>query len=240
MQSTVELQNIFNNIVSIIPSLPVTLLIAFVSMFMGALLGLGIALIKIYRTPGLHQFFALYVSFARGTPLLVQLLLIYYGVPALVVAVTGLVAPGSSIDFNKVDPVWFALIAYSINMSAYLSETLRASIESVDRGQIEAANSIGLKSWQVMLKIVLPQAALNAIPNLGNSLIGLVKETSLVFMITVVDVMGMAKILGARSLRFLEAYIAVSLIYWVTCIILEFAFRYVEKRLSVSRRKLAE
>jgi L-cystine transport system permease protein len=234
----VDPQTVLQNILTILPTLPVTLVISFVSMIVGTLFGLVIALVKVYKVPVLSQIFTVIVSFTRGTPLLVQLLLIYYGVPILILMFLNFIAPGSFIDFNKVDPIYFALIAYSWNLSAYLSESLRASIESVDHGQIEAANSIGLKPRQVMLRIILPQAALNAIPNLGNALIGVTKDTSFVFMITVVDIMGMAKIIGARSLHFLEAYISVSIIYWVVCIILEFALKYVEKRMSASRKKV--
>jgi L-cystine transport system permease protein len=238
--NSLDVEYIFISLPQILEALPVTLLIAFVSMFVGLVLGFCIALIKIYKVPVLNQIALFYVSFIRGTPILVQLFLAYYGVPWLISLLIAAFSPGSSVDFNRIDPLFFALFAFSINMSAYLSETVRAAIESVDRGQIEAAYSIGLKPWQVMLKIVLPQAAINAIPNLGNSMISLVKDTSIVCMVMVFDVLGMAKILGARSLRYLEVYISVSIIYWVVCIVLELGFRLLERRLSVSRRALAE
>jgi L-cystine transport system permease protein len=207
-------------------------------MIVGLILGFGIALVKIYKIPVINPIATVYVSFIRGTPILVQLFLAYYGIPALISGIMAIFS--GSFDFNRIDPIVFALFAFTINMSAYLSETVRAAIESVDRGQIEAANSIGLNGRQVMLKIVLPQAAINAIPNLGNSMISLVKDTSLVSMVMVFDVMGMAKIIGARSLLYLEVYIGVSVIYWVVCIVLELGIKLLERRLTVSRRAIAE
>ncbi|MDR2196741.1 MAG: amino acid ABC transporter permease [Coriobacteriales bacterium] len=220
--------------------LPVTLVISLVPMFLGTLLAIGIALIRIYRVPVINQICIVYVSFIRGTPTVVQLLLVFYGLPWLIQQIGTLINPGWSYDFNLLPPEAFAIVALSIATSAYSSELIRSAIESVDRGQLEAAESIGLGPLKVMLKVVFPQAALNALPNLGNSLLGLIKDSSLAFTVTVVDVMGMARIVGARSLRYLEAYFAVSIIYWVVCIIVELIFRIVEYRLSRSRRSLAQ
>jgi L-cystine transport system permease protein len=129
-------------------------------------------------------------------------------------------------------------LAFSVNLGAYLSETIRSSIEAVDRGQFEAANSIGMSQAQIMLKIVLPQALIVAIPNLGNTLISTVKDTSLIFMIGIVDIMGEAKIIGARGLAFFEIYIAVSIIYWFICIILEKCLNLLEKRSRIFERSV--
>jgi L-cystine transport system permease protein len=224
----------------ILRGLPTTLFLSVVPMLMGMIFGLALALVKIYHVPVLRQLGAVYVSFIRGTPVVVQLFLVYYGLPWAIRTIGTSIDPAFAPDLNHINPVWFALAAFSFNMAGYLSETLRAAIESVDRGQLEAAYSIGMKPFRVMMKIVFPQAALNAIPNLGNSLIAMVKDTSLAFMIMVIDIMGEAKLLGARSLRFLEIYISVSVIYWITCMILEVLFRSLEKRLSISRRGLAE
>ncbi|MDR1422042.1 MAG: amino acid ABC transporter permease [Coriobacteriales bacterium] len=220
--------------------LPTTLLISFVPMICGTLLAIGIALVRIYRIPVINQMCILYVSFIRGTPTIVQLLLVFYGLPWATQALVGLVNPSWAFDFNKMPAETFAIVALTIATSAYSSELLRSAIESVDRGQLEAAESIGLRPWQVMVKIVFPQAALNALPNLGNTLLGLIKDSSLAFTVSVVDIMGMAKIVGARSLRFLECYFAVSIIYWIVCIVVELVVKLAERRLSVSRRSLAQ
>jgi len=239
VNTPIDVPFLWEGTLEIAKALPVTLRLAFIPMLLGTVLGLLIALVRIYKLPVLRQAAAVYVSFLRGTPALVQLFLVFYGLPALILGFGGMADPSFFIDFNKIPAEWFAIGAFTVNTSAYTSETLRSAIESVDRGQIEAAYSIGLKPLKVMLKIVFPQAALNALPNLGNTLISLVKDTSIAFMIMVIDVMGVAKILGARSLQFLEVYISVSIIYWVVCIVLEFGLRLLERRLGISRRSMA-
>jgi L-cystine transport system permease protein len=223
--------------------IPVTMYLALLATFFGVIIGLLVAIIRIYKIPGLRWAASAYVSFIRGTPVLVQLYLVYYGVPwALLTAAAklGMSSVAESFNPNNVSPAIFALVTFSLNSGGYLSETLRSAIESVDRGQIEAARSIGLRESRILLKIVLPQAALNAIPNLGNSLISMVKDTSLAFSVMVIDVMGEAKLIGSKTLRYLEIYIAVSIVYWGLCIMLELIFGVMEKRMKMTRKELAE
>jgi L-cystine transport system permease protein len=240
MAANLSLTYIFESILRIMTYLPVTLRISVIPTFVGILLGLAVALVRIYRIPVLRQLAAVYVSFIRGTPLLVQLFLVYYGLPWLILRTATALGVTLTYDVNLIVPEYFVLFAFSINMGAYLSETLRSAIESVDKGQFEAAQSIGLSSPYIMLKIVLPQAAVTALPNLSNSLISMVKDSSLAFMVTVVDIMGAARIMGARNLRYLELYISVSLVYWLVCIVLEQVFNLTEKRLKIGKRGLVE
>jgi len=240
VQTNIDLDYLAKSSLQILGSLPVTLRLAIIPTVVGIVLGLGLALVKFYKVPVLRQLAAVYVSFIRGTPMLVQLFLVYYGFPWVLLRIGAGFGRDLTPIINQIAPEWFALLAFSLNMAAYLSETLRAAIESVDRGQFEAAYSIGLTPSRIMLKIVFPQAALSALPNLGNALISMVKDSSLAFMIMVLDVMGIAKVLGARSLRFLEIYVGVSIIYWFTCIILEQVFRIVEMKLKVSKREVVE
>jgi L-cystine transport system permease protein len=208
--------------------LPVTLKIAAVAMLLAMLVGLAVALCRIYRIPGLAQAAAVYVSFARGTPLLVQIYLSYYGIPVLL---EGLKARyGWTVDLSEVPAIVYIYFAFTFNVGAYLSETIRAAILSVDKGQMEAALSVGMSTWKGMQRIVLPQALAVALPSLGNTVIALVKDTSLAFMISVVELMGEARLQGARSLRFFEVYIAVAIVYWVICIIIEQLVTLLEKR----------
>jgi L-cystine transport system permease protein len=130
--------------------------------------------------------------------------------------------------------------ALAVNLGAYLYENFRAAIETVDRGQFEAAISIGMTRGQLMRKVVLPQALLAILPNYGNTLISTVKDTSLIFMISVVDIMGEAQIIGARTMKFFEVYIAASLIYWGTCLALAKALAYLEAKAGVFQRKAVE
>jgi len=240
MVGSLDLEYMFQSMLRILAYVPVTLRISIIPTLLGIILGLIVALVRIYKIPVLCQLSLIYISFIRGTPLLVQLFLVYYGIPWLIQTVASGLGLSASIDVNKISPEYFVLFAFSINMGAYLSETMRSAIESVDRGQFEAAHSIGLKSPQILLKIVLPQAALTALPNLSNSLISMIKDSSLAFMVMVIDIMGMAKIIGARSLRYLEIYIGVSIIYWIICIVLEQIFNIVEKKLKIGKRGLTE
>ncbi|WP_214658953.1 amino acid ABC transporter permease [Candidatus Formimonas warabiya] len=235
-----DVRAMFESIPQIVQYLPTTIGVTFIAMFIATMIGLFTALIRIYRVPVLKRIAGFYVSFIRGTPLLVQLYLTYYGAPKVLDLLKVKYGLFENTDVNVIPPVYYAVMAFAVNLGAYLSETIRSAIESVDRGQFEAANSIGMSQTQVLLKIVLPQALLVALPNFGNTLIGTIKDTSLVFMISVVDVMGKAQIIGARTLNFFEVYIAVSLIYWATCIILEKCLNLLEKRLKISERSCVE
>lgn len=161
--------------------------------------------------------------------MLVQLYLVYYGIPLIVRNIVD--AVGSDFDINSIPAIVFAFIAFSLNSAAYMSETIRSSIEAVDKGQMEACYSIHLTTAQALRRVILPQAFIIALPPLGNSLLSLVKDTSLAFSISVVDVMAGAKIVGSRSFRFFEVYIVVSLIYWLVCIVIEQLLNIVERRM---------
>ena len=207
---------------------PVTLEITAVAMLASLAVGLAVALARIYKVPGLRQLAAVYVSFARGTPMLVQIYLSYYGIPLLV----GFLHERYhwTLDVSQIPAIVFIYFAFTFNVAAYLSETIRAAILAVDKGQMEAALSVGMTSLQGMRRIVLPQALAVALPSFGNTVIALVKDTSLAFMISVVEMMGEAKILGARGLRFFEVYVAVALAYWGICIVIERLVATAERR----------
>ncbi|MGN8230373.1 amino acid ABC transporter permease [Paenibacillus polymyxa] len=236
MEKLFDLDYMLKSLPQIVEYLPVTLWIAFVSMLLGGIIGLATALIRIYKVPVLAPLSTLYVSYIRGTPLIVQLFLVYYGIPKFLYYFQSEYGFLQQFNVYVIPPELFALLSFSLNLGGYLSETFRAAIHSVDRGQFEAANSIGMSQTQIMLKIVLPQALTVALPNLGNTLISTVKDTSFIFMIGVVDMMGQAKIMGARSLAFFEVYVAVSLIYWLVCIIIERGLVVLEKRIRIYER----
>lgn len=223
---------------SILEKLPITLLMTFVSALIGLTLGFTIALVKIRKTPILAQFFSIFVSFMRGTPQLVQLFLAFYGFPLVVRWLNAKM--GWGIDVNGIPALLYVFVALGLNEAAYNSETFRAAILSVNKIEIEAAKSIGLTNGQTMRRIILPSALIVAIPNLGNSLISLLKGTSLAFTVTVIDIMGQARIIAGSNLRFFEAYIAVAVIYWVICIIVEQLIRRLERRLNVDHQTAVE
>jgi L-cystine transport system permease protein len=211
---------------------PVTLLVAFSSFFISLLLGLVTALIKIYKVPVLKYLAAAYISFIRGTPLLVQLYIVAYGIPKFLYYFKTEYGVFQNFNPALIPPMFFAVFAFSVNEGAYNAELIRSSIEAVGVGQFEAARSVGMTQIQSLRRIVLPQAIAIALPNLGNSIIGDLKGTSFIFTIGIIDLMGEAKIIGARAYAFLEVYVAVALIYWAICIILEKFFGCLENRMK--------
>lgn len=215
----------------ILEALPMSLNIAFVTMFFSLILSFFIALARINKIPVLSKIAAIYVSFIRGTPLLVQIYLSYYGLPKFLDYMH--LKFGWNININNVPVIIFVYIAFILNVSGYLSETFRAAIQSVDKGQVEAALSIGMSKWQTTKRIVLPQAVIMALPNFGNSFISLVKDSSLAFIVSVVELMGKAKIVGAPGLNFFEVYIVVALIYWIICIFIERVMAVLEKKVRI-------
>ncbi len=214
--------------------IPVTLSIAVVAFLFGILLGFAVALVKIYKVPFLMRIAQVYVSFMRGTPLLVQIFLSYYGTP-IVLRYLGAIY-GWDIDISKIPAIAFMYISFSLNVGAYLSETIRSAILSVSKGQIEAAQALGMTTPQLMGRIIIPQASIVALPNLGNTFIALLKDTSLAFAASVPEIIGQAKIAAARSSKFFEAYILAAIMYWVICIILEQLMNLGERRLRRHER----
>ncbi len=221
-----------NFMIEIIPSIlkgiPYTLGIAVVAFAFGIIIGLFGAMFKIFKVPFLNKLTGLYVSFVRGTPLVVQILLIYYAFPILIKIIN--YKFGTDYDISWIPAVIFMFVAYSLNAGAYLTESIRASILAIDKGQLEAAQSVGMTMRQAMTRIVLPQAAKISLPIFANFFIGLMKDTSLAFTASVPEIMGQAKIQAGRASRFFESYIDAALIYWVLCIILERIVSYLEKK----------
>lgn len=215
----------------ILSALPITLNIAIVTMIFSLILSFFVALARINKIKVVSKLATVYVSFIRGTPLLVQIYLSYYGIPKVLNHMNARF--GWALNVNNVPIIVFVYVAFILNMSAYMSETFRAAILSVEKGQMEAAISVGMTKWQAMKRIVLPQAFVIALPNFGNSFIGLIKDTSLAFVVSIVELMGKAKIVGAQGLNFFEVYIVVALIYWGVCIIVEKLLAILEKKVRI-------
>ena len=196
----------FQYMLEVIPNLlvyiPNTLYITVLSMVVAIIIGGLFAIILFNKVPVLSQLVQVLSSFFRGTPALVQLLLVYFGLPQIIPALTSMIATQASI------------LALSLNTAAYLAEVFRAALASVDAGQVEAAMSVGLNYRQTLKGIILPQALRNALPGTGNTFVSLMKNASLAFTIGVVEIVAQGKILAVASLRFFEVYFAIALIYW--------------------------
>ncbi|MEJ3405534.1 amino acid ABC transporter permease [Rathayibacter sp. YIM 133350] len=194
-----------------------TIPLAVLSFVLGLAIALGIALMRISRNRVLSGIARFYISVIRGTPLLVQLFVIFYGLPSL-----GMV----------IDPWPSAVIAFSLNVGGYGAEIIRAAILSVPKGQWEAGFTIGMGRTLTLRRIILPQAARVAVPPLSNTFISLVKDTSLASLILVTELFRVAQKIAAFSQEFMLLYIEAALVYWLICLVLSSGQGLLEKRLD--------
>lgn len=211
----------------ILSALPTTLLIVFVATIIGLVLGALIAMIRIEKVPILTQFSAIFVSFIRGTPILVQLFIVFYGLPEVLKMI--------GIDISELDKMYYLYVTYGLNTAAFQSETIRAAILSVPENQLEASLASGLTKQQAYLRVILPQAIKVAIPSFGTATISLLQDTSLAFTIGVLDVIGRAQALGAVTMHIFEGYVDAALIFIVCSILLELFFKWIEKKTSYDK-----
>ncbi|MCI5918255.1 MAG: amino acid ABC transporter permease [Roseburia sp.] len=201
----------------LVPGITMTVPLTIISFAIALVIAVVVALIQVADIKGLKQLARFYVWVIRGTPLLVQLYVIFYGLPRL-----GLL----------INPVPAAIFVFAINTGAYDSETMRAAIESVSKGQLEAGYCVGMSYWQTMRRIVLPQAFRTAFPPLSNSLISLVKDTSLAANITVLEMFMATQRIVARTYEPLALYIEVGAIYLLFSTVLTKLQRVGEKKLA--------
>lgn len=204
----------------IIKALPITLGISILSMVIGLIIGTSITLVRRSHIKPLSRLFDLYVSFFRGTPLLVQLFIFFFGLPQIFPFL------------SSINAFQAAIIVLSINASAYISEVVKGCIEAVDKGQYEAALSIGMTKFQMMERIILPQAFKIAVLPLGNTFISMVQGTAITFTIGLKDIMGIAKVSAAASFRFLEAFLAVGIVYWILTLLITKGIDILSHKLS--------
>ncbi|MCY7806141.1 amino acid ABC transporter permease [Bacillus spizizenii] len=205
--NTIDWEFMISAFPTLIQALPITLFMAIAAMVFAIIGGLILALITKNKIPVLHQLSKLYISFFRGVPTLVQLFLIYYGLPQLFP------------EMSKMTALTAAIIGLSLKNAAYLAEIFRAALNSVDDGQLEACLSVGMTKLQAYRRIILPQAIRNAIPATGNTFIGLLKETSLAFTLGVMEMFAQGKMYASGNLKYFETYLAVAIVYWVLTII---------------------
>ena len=175
--------------------------------------------------------FTVLISFFRGVPLMVLIFLFYNALPNTLTVLGK--RYGWGIDFYNINQIWFATFICCTFTIAIMSEIFRSALAAVNSNQLEAAHSVGLSTFQAYVHIIIPQALVSAIPNLGNNIINLFKGTALVFYMGVLDIMGTAKTLAGLNYNYLEAYVDVFVIYVVICFIMQKIFEYLEKRLNV-------
>ena len=201
----------------LLPGLTMTIPLTAISFFFALIIALIVAMIQFAHVRVLRQVARFYVWVIRGTPLLVQLFVVFYGMPNIGILI---------------DPFPAAVIVFSINEGAYMAEIIRAALESVPAGQMEAGRCVGMTSLQTMRRIILPQAMRTAFPSLSNSLISMIKDTSLAANITVTEMFMATQRIVARTYEPLALYIEVGLIYLLFCTVLTKLQSVGEKRLN--------
>ncbi len=201
-----------------------TLLIASVAIIFGVLLGIVVALFKISRSKVLNSIAWFYVWVFRGTPMLMQLFVFYYALPLLSKDVFGVTL--------RLSALVAAFLAFSLNSAAYLSEIFRGAIQSIDKGQMEAAKALGMSYYQAMFKIIIPQSYRRLIPPLGNEMITLVKDTSLVASVSIFDLLRTVELMNNSTGKWVYFIYAAAIYLFITSII-QVIFDKLEKKYSV-------
>ncbi|WP_342538147.1 amino acid ABC transporter permease [Sporosarcina sp. FSL K6-1540] len=191
---------IIDSLPSLLKATLMTIFLAAISIVIALIIGFFTAIVRIVKVKILNGIASTYISIIRGTPLLVQIFVFYYGLPQVGIAL---------------DPISSGILALSLNAGAYLSESFRASILAVDNGQMEASMSMGMTYSQALRRIILPQSLRIAIPTLSNTFIVLIKDTSLVSVITVTELLQMSSLIIAKTFEPLTIYLIAAAIYWV-------------------------
>lgn len=229
MNDIVEFSFMYETFFEMLKFIPITLFLTVTSMLLASVIGLISAVVQLRKIPVLKQVVTAYLLIGRAIPTMVMLYLVYFGLPILLMAFTD--KTGINTGYQHVPPMAFAIIGLTFHTGAYLTEIFRATILSVDKGQMEAALSVGMTWTQGLYRIVARQAAVFAMPLLANQFLGLIKSTSIVFTITVIELLGGAKISSAENYRYLETYLVVAIIYWTISIVFEKLFLIAERKL---------
>lgn len=205
---------------AIVSAMPVTLYMTGIVFITALIFSVILAMIDTYKIPVLSQICSAYVSFFRGTPLIPQLFLLYFGLPTFFSKMRG------------IPSLVVCCVALTLNSAAYMREVVRGALLSVPVGQKEAALAHGMTSLQAMLRIILPQATRVAIPSLFNNLVDIVKGTSVAFTIGVLEMTAVADLRASVTFNYFEAYIVLMLLYWLIILVLEKIASYIEKRIA--------
>lgn len=223
---------IFTSIPALLPYLAVTLVVGVTSILTGSILGMLLAWAKLSRHKVIRALADGYTYIIRCTPSIVLLFIVFYGLPKFMEAEFG-------IDMDNLSRAIFVIITFTLLFGAYVSEVFRSAYETVDRGQYEAAVTIGLSPKQAFFRVMLPQAAMIALPNFGNSVINLMKESALAYTIGLIDLLGRTNLIISKNYGAygVELYVACLLIYWALSFLIEQAFLRMESYLGRGRLK---
>jgi L-cystine transport system permease protein len=208
---------------------PTAMLVTIVALLIAIPSGFLLALIRTKQVPMLNRFVQVYVSFVRGTPLIVQIFIIYNSVPILLT--TLFAQMNIKINIYDLNPIWYAFIVFSLNTIAILSEVFRSALSTVNKGQLEAAQVVGLTNVQAYREIIIPQLLVVALPNICTATTNLIKGTSLGYAMSLKEITLRAKVAANVGYNYVEAYIDIFLVYLILCSVVEYGFKFYEKRL---------
>ena len=220
-------QIVIDSIPQLLSGAVMTVQLVVISGILGLIFGLVLALLRLHPNKLVSTLPFLYIFFFRGTPLLVQIFLIYYGL--------------SQFDFMKEsvlwEPIfkekyWCAILAFTLNTSAYIAEIIRGAIQSIPKGELEAADAIGMSSWQKLTRITLPRAFGIMLPAYSNEVIFMLKGSALAMTITLVEITYVTKDIAARTFRIFEVYFAAGILYLLLTWVILFCFKLLEKRMN--------
>ena len=219
---------IWETLPSVLEAVPVTMLLTFFPVIVGAVIGFFLALIRIRKIPVISQLLALYLSFFRSVPTLIILFVAYFGLPKLL---NYIFHGGMRVVIPSSFPTLVtALLVLTMYASAFLCEIIRGALSSVDMRQMEAAHALGMTKFTTYIRIVIPQAVIVALPNYFNFVLGMLKGSSVVFVISVMDMMSAAKLAAEDGYRFVEAYVLVGVLYVIFSVVFTFVFGKIERR----------
>ncbi|AKG74945.1 amino acid ABC transporter permease [Salinicoccus halodurans] len=224
-----DIVTVFESLIEIVKVVPKTLFLALVILILSFILGAMLTYIQSLNIPVVKQIIAVLQSFLRGTPNVVLLYLVYYSLPLVVTSFLSLFGVG--FDPASLNSAAVVIVTFSICYSVFQSEIIRGALHSLDKDQIEAAQSLGYSTSQTLRKVIIPQVMTEALPDTMNAFLIIIKALSLAFLVTVVDIFAQARLVGAQTFSYLEAFVAAALVYWVICGALTYVVNKLENRM---------
>lgn len=231
-----NIENFKESLVSGLTYLPNTLKLVFIPLIIGVLLGTVVALLRVYKVPVINKLLAVFVTIYQGIPIVVALML--YNLIFMLKFNDITKALHINKTVSDVDNIWVGIFALTITAICSISESIRGALLSVDKGQDEAGYSVGLTKVQTIRRIILPQMIPIAIPMLINNVVGLIKASSVVMAIGIIEIVAGSIIPSSRTYSFFEGYVAAAVIYWVFTIIIEYLADILKKHTGKFRRNL--
>lgn len=209
---------------------PIALFVTIVALLIALPAGFLLALTRINKIPVIHRFAQVYVSFVRGTPIIIQIFIVYSSVPLLLSSL--FTKYHINMEVYDIHPIWYAFIVFSFSTTAILIEVFRSALSTVDKGQLEAAQSVGLTNLQAYRRVIIPQILVVAMPNICTATVNLIKATSLGYAMSLNEITLRAKVAANVGYNYVEAYIDIFIVYLILCSVVEYAFKLYEKRLA--------